>query len=183
MADVKKNAWKRYLDMFVKQEDGSFVYTGPYYIPQNTDWKSIRKILTRWLVGCAACLLLAGVIPAKGMIHSWFVLFPYVSAVIMTIVLAIHLIRVTDDKGNVHAYTYEHTIQWYSPDSLTVLFCIVLCTAGEIFAAFSGDVSVLWEIAAIAVYALAAFCIWNFRTFINSVSWKRKEGKKSRTRQ
>ena len=128
MAEKKKSSRKQYLDQFVKKEDGSYEYTGPRYIPVNAAWKRVSRMLYLYLAAAAVCLIGAGFVPSSGMISAWYVIVPYAAAVLMTILLAVRMLRVTADKGTIHTYTYDRTVAWFSIDALIIMgFNAVSC--------------------------------------------------------
>ncbi|MBR3358258.1 MAG: hypothetical protein IKG46_10615 [Solobacterium sp.] len=178
MAEKKKSSRKEYLDLFIKQEDGSYVYTGPRYVPLNTEWKRVSRMLYLYLAAAAVCLIVAGMVPSRGMIGAWYVILPYAASVVMLIVLVIRMIRVTTDKGTIHSYTYDRTVAWFSADAVIIMILNAVSMAGEVIASFGGEALIQWQIVALIVHAAAMFFLYQFRMISGSVQWQ-EEGTKA----
>lgn len=172
MAEKKKSSRKQYLDQFVKKEDGSYEYTGPRYIPVNAAWKRVSRMLYLYLAAAAVCLIGAGFVPSSGMISAWYVIVPYAAAVLMTILLAVRMLRVTADKGTIHTYTYDRTVAWFSIDALIIMGFNAVSMAGEVIASFGAQASLQWQILSLAVHAAALFFLYQYRAVIDSVQWQ-----------
>ena len=177
MAEKKKSSRKEYLDRFVKQEDGSYVYTGPRYVPLNTEWKRVSRMLYVYLAAGAVCLIGTGMVPSRGMIDAWYVILPFAAAVIMTIVLAVRMIRVTADNGTIHSYTYDRTIAWFSTDAVIIMILNAVSMAGEVIASFGGQAPLQWQIVSLILHAAVLFLFRQFRMICGGVQWQEEEAK------
>ena len=103
---------KAYLNDFRKDSDGKFVYQGATYLPDgNAALPALCRKLLLFAVGCVACALARGCIPAGGMLNCFYVILPYLCEVAGVAFLMYAVISFLVTARPVREYTFQKTIR------------------------------------------------------------------------
>lgn len=137
MADKKKKKRRAHLDGFQKNDQGKYDYTGNVYEYEGSGGLecSLRSELLK-LWGAAAVLLgsliASGCVTAPGMDDCFYVLLPYIAALMAGISACWALCRLTSGGNPLKEYVYEASVNALPGRTLLAFFCAAVCEAGEI---------------------------------------------------
>lgn len=112
MSETKKKKRRAYLDSFRKNEEGKYDYTGSIYCFEGTDDDLRCSLMKLWglCVVLLGSLIAAGCISAPGMDNCFYVLLPYVAALMSGISVFWALCRMTSGKNPLREYVYEASV-------------------------------------------------------------------------
>lgn len=132
--DGKKRKGRRaYLEDFQKTASGEYVYTGSHYAYVEQGMTFRRSMAVRWLLGggTAALALLGGCIPVPGMTGGFFVLMPYIAAVLSAVSVLWAVARLAYWGSPLREYVYQKTVAALPGRCVLVAVFAALTLAGE----------------------------------------------------
>lgn len=112
MSEIKKKKRRAYLDSFRKNEEGNYDYTGSLY-QFNGGGHELRCSLIKLWGLCAVLLgslIAGGCISVPGMDNCFYVLLPYVAALMAGVSVFWALCRMTSGKNPLKEYVYEASV-------------------------------------------------------------------------
>ena len=167
MADRKKK--RAYLDDFEKDLNGNYQYRGAHYHYKGTKSRG-RALAGLWVLcgGGAALVVAAGLVPGATAYAPFWLLLPYMAALVLALYAVVLLVRLTRGGARVRAYIHEQTAQKLpSLCRVTAVLCAA-ASAGQGVAVFAVDAQLLWgmqgvfilfELLSCAVFAAAAWLL------------------------
>ena len=176
MADRKKK--RAYLDDFEKDLNGNYQYRGAHYHYKGTKSRG-RALAGLWVLcgGGAALVVAAGLVPGATAYAPFWLLLPYMAALVLALYAVVLLVRLTRGGARVRAYIHEQTAQKLpSLCRATAVLCAA-ASAGQGVAAFAADAQLLWgmqgvfilfELLSCAAFAAAAL-------FLKRMPWEKEE--------
>ena len=106
----RRKSRRAYLDSFHQTPTGAYIYTGPTYSLQG----SRRTAMARLIAAAAAaviCELAGGCLPAPGGSGCFYIVLPYVAALLACVSAAWAAARLAAGGAHVRAYVYEATVK------------------------------------------------------------------------
>lgn len=183
-SENKKNNRRAYLNDFLKNEAGDYVYCGAVYDYEGSE-QSLRSIKIRLCALGAlalAALITAGLIRVPGMDHSIYVLLPYAVALCGSISVCWALVRLCSGGSSLREYLYRESIAKLPARSLFTACCGVATLAGEL-AYIVTNGTVIFDRSCIILLIQQGVCIASMlllRSYVMQTKWhKRSETKKS----
>ena len=176
MADRKKK--RAYLDDFEKDLNGNYQYRGAHYHYKGTKSRG-RALAGLWVLcgGGAALVVAAGLVPGATAYAPFWLLLPYMAALVLALYAVVLLVRLTRGGARVRAYIHEQTAQKLpSLCRATAVLCAA-ASAGQGVAVFAADAQLLWgmqsvfilfELLSCAAFAAAAW-------FLKRMPWEKEE--------
>lgn len=141
MAQQQKRKGKEYLDDFHKDLNGNYQYTGAYdrYCGAMPRKKAMALL---WLLcgGAFAALAVAGFVPAPGAMNRFYVLLPYMVALVVQISAVWALVRLTAGGDPLRRYVREQTVDKMPLRCGVSAAAAVVAAAGECVDLFSHGV-------------------------------------------
>ena len=166
MAGEKKKGRRAYLDDFTPTVSGGYVYSGQMFLFDGDE--SRRRRLLGQLGGLWAAVtaaeLLCGLVRAPGATGCFYVVLPYVGALVASFSVAWGLIRLVRGGPRLRAYVYEATVEKFPLRLSLAALCAGLALAGECLFVFRHGAQ--GRQAGLAVYlagqgaALAGALLW-----------------------
>lgn len=134
MSETKKKKRRAYLDSFRKNEEGTYDYTGSVYRFEGNDDELRCSLIKLWglcavLVGS---LIAAGCISAPGMDNCFYMLLPYVAALMSGISVFWALCRMTSGKNPLKEYVYEASVAKLPERTVMTVFFAAVTAIGEV---------------------------------------------------
>ena len=176
MADRKKK--RAYLDDFEKDLNGNYQYRGAHYHYKGTKSRG-RALAGLWVLcgGGAVLVVAAGLVPGATAYAPFWLLLPYMAALVLALYAVVLLVRLTRGGARVRAYIHEQTAQKLpSLCRATAVLCAA-ASAGQGVAVFAADAQMLWgmqgvfilfELLSCAAFAAAAL-------FLKRMPWEKEE--------
>ena len=154
---------RAYLEYFHKNAAGEYVYSGGYYTFEGGETARKQAITVLWsILGVAAGLTLLGsFLPVPGLTHVWYVLVPYVAAVICVLSSLWSLGEITAGGEPLREYVYDRAVKRFRLRTLLAAVFSGLACLGEGIYLLSGHgftvaagVFLGWEAASAAAGAV-----------------------------
>jgi len=116
MAQKKEKKKRRaYLSDFTKTESGEYRYSGKVYVYDGKeDLGKLHKLTLFLTVTIMVSLVLAGLLPAKGIMDAWYVILPYLTAFANGCILCWKYGRYRFNAKELREYVYEKTVKEFS---------------------------------------------------------------------
>ena len=139
--DTKKKGRRAYLNDFHKTLSGEYVYRGATYTFNGTKEQRLHlyyKLLTVGIV-LAAAGITSGCITAPGTINCFYVVIPFVAALIASISLIWALCRLWIGGSPLREYIYTATVEQFRPRAVIAAIAAGCAIVGElVFVALNG---------------------------------------------
>ncbi|MGN0292366.1 MAG: hypothetical protein ACI4D3_00010 [Lachnospiraceae bacterium] len=134
MSETKKKKRRAYLDSFQKNEAGKYDYTGNNYFFEGTDDELRCSLMKLWglCVVLMGSLIAAGCISVPGMDNCFYVLLPYVAALMAGVSVFWALCRMTSGKNPLKEYVYEASVVKLPERAVMTVFLAVVTLIGEV---------------------------------------------------
>ncbi len=98
-----------HLKDFKKNSDGSYEYVGETYICDRSR-KSFTVKTVSLSVAAFVCVIVCGVIPAKGMLNTFYVMLPLLLEIIFSAIVCYKTVRLSLASYPVRQYEYKKTV-------------------------------------------------------------------------
>lgn len=132
MERKQKRKSKEYLDDFRKDLNGNYQYTGSYRRYNGKIARS-KMLALLWLLcgGALAALIAAGCVPAPGAMDRFYVLLPYMAALVAAVSVVWALARLTAGGDPLRSYLYEQTVKALPTRCVLVVAFAGISAVGE----------------------------------------------------
>lgn len=138
----RRRGRRAYLEDFHKTANGEYVYTGAYYTYQGETmtWRQSMAVRLGLSVGAVALAVLGGMIPAPGMGGCFYVLLPYVCALISSVSVVWAAARMAHWGDPLREYVYQKTVAVLPLRCLlTAVFSAVTLVGAAVYLLLRGD--------------------------------------------
>lgn len=134
MAEEKKRRGRRaYLDDYKALANGEIIYTGKVYSYSGSiPWK--KELSALWLCGGlpGVCVTVCGVLPASGMMNTFYVILPWLLSLIGAGSVIWALCRVTCHGEHLKEHVYNATAAALPVRAVFTAICGAVTMAGQI---------------------------------------------------
>ena len=160
--DKKAKGKYAHLNDYKLNEDGEYEYAGLYHEWVSDEVRAPYTDKAKLLLGVdIACLVIAGCVPAPGTFGAFYVLVPFICAVIGTVLSTTAIVRLIREGSRVRDHIYEKSVPML-PAKLAIAGAGSLSSAmGElahILAVGAGD-KLAFAIAFVLVMLAAGACM------------------------
>ena len=155
MADRKNK--HAYLDDFEKDLNGNYQYRGAHYYYKGTQPRG-KALAGLWVLcgGGAACLLAAGFVHGATAHAPFWLLLPYMAALVLALYAVVLLVRLTRGGARVRAYIHEQTAQKLPGVCLAAAVLAALTAAAQLVQLALGGQNLAARLLFAALQAVAA---------------------------
>ena len=113
-----------------KDESGTYTYQGEMYKFRGDFGAHIKK---GWIFTCIIALAAVGggLLPATGMMDTWYVIIPYAATVGAAGFIVYRMVHWTSGKGELRSYNYERTARNFGVNIYILLVTSVITLVSE----------------------------------------------------
>lgn len=188
MEEKKPRGREKRLQYIRKGEDGKYVYTGELYTYRDGAARNSTagggaghagdgpagarfKLLFLWALLMALCAA-GGLIPARGMLNSFYVLIPYVIQFVAAAMLGMTVISLFAAGTQVRVYVYEAAVKKIPVRAQVTAIAAALSAAGELAFMILGGIAAA-DLGEVVLAVCSFFCAWRLRRYFDEIVWEK----------
>ena len=135
MSEKKKKGKRAYLSDYVLDVNGEYVYTGDYYIAsveQGKDFARFMRAISGLAVLAFAFLVGIGCLSTGTTSGAFYVIVPYVAAMVFTAICIYDSFTVASGKGKLKAHLFENNVSRLKGMSFAGTAAVFIAAFGQL---------------------------------------------------
>ncbi|MBQ1505392.1 MAG: hypothetical protein IIZ48_01335 [Erysipelotrichales bacterium] len=178
MSEKKKKKRRAYLEDFAKDEKGKYTYTGKIYeYKGREELKKIHTLATFLTAVIAVSIILAGLLPAKGITDTWYVVLPYLGAFTTAAIFAWKYGRYRFNAKELREYVHEKTVKQFQIYTKIQFVFSLLTALGEVLYLLlnSAEGRMMESVTVVVCMGVSALAAYIWILLERELDWKVKE--------